>query len=369
MYQSDRVFTPLLLGALCVIFYKRLLKLKKIFLISAVCAFVVAFPLLFYIVTNQNALLRAKGVSVFSDQTVLARSSNKLLYDNAENNLIGKVLDNRRVEFGKAFVSGYISHFDPNWLFITGDIARHHAPYMGLLYIFTAPFILIGIYTMVFLKIDIKYKLSFFAYFLLVPIPASVTTGVPHAVRTLNFVWTYELFIALGILATITFVLTLKNNFAKYAFLLLSAIYLLLSIVNIGYYLSQYFVQLNYYNAVDWMYGYKQAISYVEEQRPKYDKVIVENEVPFDQSYMFFLFYLKVDPSYYQKLGGTVSGGYKEKHRGFFNYTFESVKQSKYAGRNLYVGKEGDMPKDSTIKKIIYYPDGAKAIVIAEHEN
>lgn len=366
MYQSDRVFSPLLAIALCLIFYKKLLASKKVFLLSTICALIVAMPLIIYILTNQNALLRAKGVSVFSEQSLVRRSSDKLLNDSKTNNLIGKVLDNRRTEYGKAIINGYISHFDPNWLFITGDIARHHAPYMGLLYLFTLPFLLIGIYVMVFLKIERKYKFSFFAYFLLVPIPASITSGVPHAVRTLNFAWTYELFIALGLMATIVFVLSQKNKFLRIILILLSAVYCLLSTVNIAYYLNQYFVQLNYYNASDWLYGYKEAISYIDQRKGNYDKIVIENEVPFDQSYMFFLFYLKVDPLYYQSLGGTNSGGFKEKHKGFYNFTFEPITDQKYEGKILLMGKASDVGSDVKNRKVIYFPDGTEAVAIGE---
>jgi 4-amino-4-deoxy-L-arabinose transferase-like glycosyltransferase len=294
MYQSERVFSPLLMIILSLIFFKKLLSFKKWVFVSIIAAVVVAMPLALYILTNNNALLRAKGVSVFSSQELVSRSSKKLLQDNASGNTLGKILDNRRIEFGKATVAGYISHFDLNWLFVSGDIARHHAPFMGLLYLFELPFLLIGIYFLIFLKIDKRYKYAFFAYFLLVPIPASITSGVPHAVRTLNFEGTWELFIALGCIASILFVLKQKSKYKSIVFKLFSIFYLLFTILNIFYFLNQYFVQLNYYDAKDWLYGYKQVISYVDSIHKNYDKVVVENTSPLDQSYMFFLFYLKV---------------------------------------------------------------------------
>ncbi len=368
VYQSERVFSPLLIIILCLIFYKKLIKNKKWLIISVVTALLVAFPLLFSILTNSNSLMRAKGVSVFSDQKLVERSSIKLVRDETSGNDFAKLLDNRRLEFVKAASGGYLSHFDPNWLFITGDIARHHAPNMGLLYLFEFPLLLIGFYILVFLKIDKRYKAAFFAYFLLVPVPASITSGVPHAVRTLNFAWTFELMIALGLIATVIFISKLKNKFASNGFKLLAACYLLLAAINFVYYLNQYFVQLNYYHARDWLYGYKEAVLYAKEQAGNYDKIVVENEVPFDQSYMFFLFYLGVDPKDYQKTGGTASGGFREKHRGIYNFTFEPVSGSSYAGKVLYIGKSQDMPNGSTIKKTINFPDGLNAITISSNE-
>ena len=366
MYQSDRVFTPLLLIALSLIFYKQILKIKKWFIFGVFLAFLVVLPFIIYVSFNSNALLRAKGVSVFSEQQLVQRSSSKLLQDFETRNIIGQVLDNRRIEFGKAVVSGYISHFDLNWLFITGDIARHHAPFMGLLYLFELPFLFIGIYILLFLRLDLRYKLAFFSYFLLVPIPASITSGVPHAVRTLNFEWTWELFIALGLITSIIFIYNQKNKLLSIPIKLFAIVYLLLAIINISYYINQYFVQQNYYNSADWLYGYKQMIFYVDSQKSNYDKVIVENQVPFDQSYMFFLFYLKVDPLYYESLGGTKTGGFKEEHKGFYNYTFKHLPDIKDTGKILLVGKPGDVSENLKNKKVFYYLNGEPAIAVAE---
>lgn len=365
VYQSERVFTPLLIIGLSLIFYKKMLRIRKWIFISVIASLIAAFPFIFYIATNSNALMRAKGVSVFSQQSSVERSAEKLLYDKQNNYVIGELLDNRRLDFVKATISGYISHFDLNWLFITGDIARHHAPNMGLLYLFELPFLLIGIYVLVFLNIDKRYKTAFFAYFLLVPIPASITSGVPHAVRTLNFEWTWELLISLGIATSIIFV----NGYKKGLFGMLAklgfGIFSMLAVINFCYYLNQYFVQLNFYTAKDWLYGYKQAVLYVDTVRDTYKRVVVENEVPFDQSYMFYLFYMKVDPAYYQKIGGTNSGGFAEKHRGFYNITFEPIRTAKPDGKILYVGKPGDLISKKILNQI-YYPDGEKAITIAE---
>ncbi len=366
MYQSERVFSPLLMLVLSLIFFKKLLESKKWVIVSLIIAFVTAMPLLIYILNNKNALLRAKGVSVFSEQTLVARSSTKLLEDAASGNGLGKILDNRRLEYGKAVIAGYLSHYDFNWLFITGDIARHHAPFVGLLYIFEMPLILVGIYQFIFLKIDKKYKLAFASYFFLVPIPASVTSGVPHAVRTLNFEWTFELFAALGCISILVFIFHFRHKPISYIFKAFLFVYFILALLNISYYLNQYFVQLNYYYASDWLYGYKEAIHFVDSIRSNYDKVIVENEVPFDQSYMFFLFYLNVDPSYYQKLGGTNSGGFKEEHKGFYNYSFMHLASENVQGKKLLMGKPNDFGAKSTVLKTIYNPDGSAAITIGE---
>ena len=316
-----------------------------------------------YTLTDKNALLRAKGVSVFSDQTqFLKRNAEKAALDRSRGDYVGLVLDNRRFEYGKAIFSGYISHFDLNWLFIRGDIARHHAPFMGLLYWWEFPFLFVGIYMLIFADFKKRTKIIIFSYFLLVPIPASITSGVPHAVRTLNFLPIPQFFIALGLLTFYVYLLKTKPVL-KYG---LAGLFTIIFIFNFIYYLNQYFVQLNYFNSSDWQYGYKKAINFVDKIHNKYEKVIVSNERPLDQSYMFLLFYLKYPPKKYQEEGGTRSGGFKENHN-FDNYEFKNIKWGQgIKDKVLFIGRPEDFPSDARVIKTIYLLNGDPVIKIVE---
>ena len=362
VYQSEKVFTPLLALALVIIFWKKLFAINKKYLLSAVVlGIIVVAPMVLYILGNRAALLRVTGTSVFSSQTELLKTNiQKLEQDKLNNDKIGTLLDNRRIVYAETIVAGYVSHFDPNWLFITGDISRHHAPNMGLLYLFESPFILLGIYFLVFGEFDKKTKLTIFAWFLIAPIPASITTGVPHAVRTLNFLPTWQIFAALGILSTFVFINKLK--IIKWVFYLAFG---LIFIFNFSYYLDQYFVQQNYYNSEDWQYGYSQAVDQVKLLQDRYKQVVVSDKQPMDKSYMFFLFYLQYSPKDYQKIGVDSSGGFTSHHY-FGKYTFRPidwVKDSKRKGV-LYIGNPGEIPDGVSTIKTIYNLDGTPAIKI-----
>ncbi|MCL4385603.1 MAG: glycosyltransferase family 39 protein [Cyanobacteria bacterium] len=368
IYQSEKVFTPLVFVSLIAIFRREIFlnKINKLyFALGVFLALVIVAPMLGYTIIDKNAMLRAKGVSVFSDQTqFLRRNVQKVAFDEKNKDVIGLILDNRRFEFVKAVIAGYISHFDLNWLFISGDIERHHAPYMGLLYLFELPFILIGVYFLVFGPFDRKIKIAIISYFLIVPIPASITSGVPHSVRTLNFLPIYQIFSGLGILMVIEAI----NRYRRFIIFLIFIPLLSIFILNIFYYLNQYFVQLNKFYSEDWQYGYKEATDYVKTIADRYDHVIVTNKAPLDQSYMFFLFYLKYDPKKYLSKGGTASGGFNEEHKGFANITFRPINGNAFSlvGKNLFVGRPGDFSPNTKVIKTINYLDGQPAIVIAE---
>ncbi len=360
VYQSEKVFTPLLALAIIIIFWKKLFAINKKYILSAVIlGIIIVAPMAIYILGNRTALLRVTGTSVFSSQTELLKTNiKKLEQDKLNNDVLGQVMDNRRIVYAKTVVSGYISHFDPNWLFITGDIPRHHAPNMGLIYLFELPFILIGIYILIFGDFNKKTKLLILGWFLIAPIPASITTGVPHAVRTLNFIPTYQIFSALGIVTSLLFVN--KYRRVKYLFyLIISGLFLF----NFSYYLNQYFVQQNYYNSQDWQYGYRQTVSEVIKLQDKYSKVVISNAQPMAQSYMFFLFYLKYSPSDYQKVG-QLSGGFAAP-QSFGKYVFRSIDWHKDSdNRNiLFIGTPDEIP-DGVSTKIIYNLDGSIAFKI-----
>ncbi len=362
IYQSEKVFTPLLVLALLLIYRKEILALsRKYILVAAITGIIVALPMFFYILNNQAALLRVTGTSIFSYKTELLKTNiQKLERDQANNDKLGQIFDNRRIVYAKTIISGYISHFDPNWLFIKGDIGRHHAPNMGLLYLFEAPFILFGIYLLLFSDFSRKTKLLIFAWLLLSPVPASITTGVPHAVRSLNFLPTWQILSAIGIVYSFAYI----NRYRKvkyFAFLIFAAIF----IFNFSYFLNQYFVQQNYYHSADWQYGYREAVREVLKLQDNYDQIVISDNQPMDKSYMFFLFYLKFPPSEYQKIGERSSGSF-DSHHSFGRYTFRAIDWQKdsQSKKTLFVGTPKDIPDGVSLIKTIYNLDGSVAIRI-----
>jgi len=359
VYQSEKAFVPLLALVLFFVFRKELFSVKRIYLGVAIitgCIFI--FPMFLNIVTDKNVLLRAKGVSIFTYQTaVLEDSLEKKNDDIKSGNLAGEILHNRRVIYSTDIISGYLSHFDLNWLFIKGDLIRHHAPGMGLMYLWELPFLLIGIYFLLFGNFPKKSKLFIFLWFLITPIPASATIELPHAVRTMNFLPTFQIFVAIGLVSIYKFFL--KNKIFKS----LTFFYLLFAIFNFLYYLNQYFVQQNYFHSDFWQYGYKQAVEKVEKIQDKYKKIVVSNQQPLDKSHMFFLFYMKYSPEKYQH-ENNLGSGYDYTHK-FGKYEFRPIEWDKEDKKDvLFVGSPKDI-KGGALDTINYI-NGTPAIVIAD---
>ncbi len=203
-----------------------------------------------------------------------------------------------------------------------------------------------------------------FAWLLMAPIPASFSSGAPHAVRTIRMLPIPQILVGFGLISFFDF-LKQKQKFVR---VIISGFLFLVVLFNVAYYLNQYFVQLNQLTSQSWQYGYRQAVEEVARIENRYQKIVVSNQPHLDQSYIFFLFYLKYPPIDYQKSGGTVSGGFAETHKGFYKYTFRPIEwnMEDKGTQTLYVGRPSDFPEGVKVIKTINFLDGKPAIKIVE---
>ena len=71
-------------------------------------------------------------------------------------------------------------------------------------------------------------------------------------------------------------------------------IILICFMINVAYYFHQYYVHTPIEYGYFWQYGYKEALSYARENEAKFDRVIMTYF--YDQPYIYYLFYNKIDP-------------------------------------------------------------------------
>ena len=101
----------------------------------------------------------------------------------------------------------------------------------------------------------------------------------------------------------------------------------------------------------------------------KYNKIIVSNKRPLDQSYIFFLFYSKYDPVRYLAQGGTKSGVQEEVGNKFLNFDFRPFNYYKEEEHNiLLVGSSSDFLEIFKTIKRVDYPNGLVAIRIVHKD-
>lgn len=365
MYHNARVFIPIYSLALMILFGKRLLE-AKIYLVVPAAITLIFILLLIPIITSTSGQLRYKGTTIFADVSPQYRAAEAIAQDEKEGQLtIGKIFHNRRLVYLPILIDNYLSHFRPNFLFTTADMDRHHAPEIGLLYLWDLPFILAGIYFLIRKDFNFKSKIIVFWWFLIAPIASSVTWGVPHSLRSEIYLPTYQIFIAIGVYSLYQKVK--KNEFSqKFAFFL-PAITLVtagLLTFNFLFYLHQYWVHMPLEYSKAWMYGRREAAEFTESIKDDYDRVIVSTKL--EQPHEFWLYYLAYDPKTYLAEGGTVSGGYLEDRNKFDKYLFKPIDYDiqKTEAKTLFVGTSEELPTNARVLKTINYLNGEPAIHI-----
>ncbi len=356
-YHSQRIFAPLLVLVFSIVFRNELFKDRKAIILACIAGLLTVAPLI-PVFFNPTTLTRLRGTSSVSDTTGLLRDNvKKLDRDNQNRDLLGKLIDNRRLVYATTILNGYLSHYSLKWLFLEGDNARHHAPGMGLLYQIELPFLLIGLVMVA--KKGKKAGIFVLGWMIIAPVAASPTTELPHAIRTLVFLPTFQIVTAVGIL-------TIIECLRKAPMSLKYGVYSLLILAAIGnglYYFSCYYLLQNYEYSQYWQYGYKQAVEYSKNHYDEYKKIVVSTKL--EQPHMFFLFHLIYDPVKYQAEGGTSSGGFAEVKNLFDKYEFRPIHWDSEVkdGQTLYIGKPSEISGSSL--QTINYLDGTQAMVIS----
>lgn len=356
MYHNARVFIPIYSIALLFLARKQLLAAKKYLIVPTIIA-IIFVALLVPIVTSISGQLRYKGTTIFADVSPQFRASDLIAQDQESGQeIVGKILHNRRFVYMPILIDNYLSHFRPTYLFFTADMDRHHAPEIGLLYWWDLPFILAGIYFLLSKNFNTRSKIIVFWWFLIAPIASSVTWGVPHSLRSEIYLPTYQIFAAVGF-----YWLYLTVNRNK-AFLILTSSFLIL---NFLFYLHQYYVHMPQEYSKAWLYGRKEAALFTQSVKDQYDRVIVSTKL--EQPHEFWLYYLAYDPKKYLQEGGTVSGGFLEDRNRFDKYQFRPIdyEKQRLEAKTLFVGIPEEFSQGSLLAAINYL-NGEPAIYIFE---
>ena len=345
-YYSGQAFIPLFAAGLFFIFRKNILSIvtsdKKVLVLFF--AFLILLIPIFWAVFSPRALIRFQGTSTFRPEAHSELFAHRVeLRNKAVKNkdIIGTVIYNRHLFPVQVFIEGYIAHFKPQWLFTNSSSESFKVPNMGLLHIWEIIFIPIGIIAFSLSKLlDRKAKMLVFLWFFLAPVPAAIATQAPHAMRSYNFLPTWQIFTAFG-LGYIFY--KLKNNtFILFTF----GIFILFSLAT---FYKNYFIVFPREQSNSFHYSLSKAIPFVLSQQENYQKVIFSNRDNLYQSYMLFLYYSKYDPFLYQKQGGTKSGGFSETHA-FGKYEFRPIIQTEKDKHILYVSNYNELKKTKVLK-------------------
>ena len=371
-YQSAKLLVPALIAGF-VFFYRQKLKalsLKPKIIFSA--SFLSIFLFFNFLTVAGGQAGRLKVMSIFSYPRAKEESLNIQAQDN------GSTFDwlffhESPVFFARSILGRYFNHFSGKFLFFLGDWSnpRNGVAYHGLFYFIDLIFLIWGLRVLLEKKRSPLENFMLF-WLLLAPLPSAVTRDIISSVRSFTLVIPLVFIIATGLESSLVF-FSAKNNYLQIAFyFFLTVSYLFLFLRFVDYYM----IHDPFYNAQDRLYGYKEAMAYLQSHSQGKDKIIVTTK--YGQPYIFYLFYTRYDPARYQKQAHLVENtngdvGYVER---IDNLEFREIYWPADRGikKALFVGDEFSLPINDllgyedrfVITHEIKYPNGNLAFRIVE---
>ncbi|MBU0618998.1 phospholipid carrier-dependent glycosyltransferase [Patescibacteria group bacterium] len=350
-FNANRIISLLLILSLGLIYGKKLWQQRKTCLIAAILSFLLLLPSVGFLLSNESRI-RFQEVSIFNNLEPLKTSNQQI--DWLNNSLAGRLLFNRRLVYGWHFLKHYFDHFEPQYLFISGDRnPRFSTQDVGLFYLFELPLLLIGFYQLVVKKN--QYTKFLILWVLVALIPSALAKETPHALRTLSVMPVPQMVAALGAWQVWQ---VLKNK--RFWHLLFG----ILIFINIIYYFHSYYVHWPTESAKEWQYGYQQAVEAVKRRQNDYDQIVITRAL--DRPYIYFLFYNQYPASQYWQTRQARRDNFGFWHiDGFGQYTF-GLDQLKAGQSALVVAEPKDKPADCQILETINLPAGQPSLLVCE---
>ncbi|MDD4938311.1 MAG: hypothetical protein PHX34_04845 [Candidatus Shapirobacteria bacterium] len=355
-YHSARIIAPLLALSLCILYFKFLIKKLPHILWPILFGITLAIPVAISFLNNGGAA-RFGGVGLTADLGPINRAQ-ELINQHPNNQIIVKIIHNKRILYFISWGEKYTSHFNLNFLTINGDeVPRSKVPQMGQIYLLELPFLILGIIFLIKTQLFSKKSKTFIFLFLFIaPLASSLTFQAPSALRALPMVIPLSILISLGIYSFFIFIH--KTKFTK----LILIIFILSYIYSISYYFDSYFFHYAKRYPFAWQYGFDQLVPYLESQKNQYQNIYITNK--YDQPYILFLFYSKYSPTKIQsqiQLTQPDNFGFSTV-LGYDNYHFGKIDWGSIPVNSLVIASDEEIPANPT--KIIDFPNGKPAFKI-----
>lgn len=302
-YHSAKIFLPLSLLFLVLIYFKQIKAISKKYLLYSLVIFALITIPFAYASLFGGGLDRFSATSIFSDPTISGQLGASRTRDikvrniqskNSEVTILDRFFHNKFTLFGSLIINNYLQVFSTEFLFIKGDPEPTHTPSgTGQFYKFQAIFLLLGFIYLLTKITDKKVKLLIVSWILIAPLPSVVTNhGGFHASRLFFLVPPLVLLISSGVYYTYT----LLSKKYRLIFVLGFSIVLFISFL---FYQHNYWVHYPWDSQRWWHAGFKEAIQFTVSEGKKFDKVIISgaDEPPL----IFFLGWSMYPPSSFQQ--------------------------------------------------------------------
>lgn len=348
-YQASRIFIPILLAGLAVIYRKQIV-FGGGFKIG-LGVFVSSVMLMLLLVLGFKQSGRLEAMNFFAYQRSWEQINQITGEDGMDtSDLRFQILHGEWFAYLKGLTERYLIYFSPKMLFIDGDYSpRHRVPDLGVLYYFSVFLIPLGIIYL-WRKRGAGVNLVFFLL-AVSSIPAVLSRDLISMVRALNMILPLTVLEGAGLY----FLTVYFKKFPKLIFLSAASVISFLLMVNFIIFLDRYFIHAPIKYSQGWLYGYREILNYVNTTTnlSKYDHVVMTDD--YGQPYIYYLFYSKYPPDKLQKQTVLVQPGVDVGTvRKIDNIQFRHVYWPKDRGlkNSLFIATKEELPD----KDIVPYP-------------
>ncbi len=288
-YYTARLLLPLVLLVYALIYRKKLLQQVKWLGISLLVGVICLLPILPKFFAESNT--RIGQVSIFSDEA--SSIDYTIAGARSPQSWWAKLYYNRRVGYLTRFLDNYLTNNSLSFLFVTGDpYPRHRIWGMGYLYLWQLPFFIFGL--TVLLKRRSKIDLFVLGWWILGAVPASLTTGSPHGLRTLT---TLPVLLYVSVIGLELGSKVVRNKWKKVA----TGTVLVCAFISFIGYLVYYYDFTPRQVAQNWGDGHRELFAQLPQLAKNYDDVVITGT--YFKPYIYALYYLPVEPDEYQLAG------------------------------------------------------------------
>ncbi len=347
-YHGNHIFTPIMF---VVAFFTFTEKFRNKSGMIAICLFVLisSFVLLHTLLSADKT--KISGLFALNDQSVIHEKivSNRLIYSNLQ---LGKLFNNKLIFIIETTVHNYLRSFSPEFLFISGGTNKqHNIPDFGNLYIFEAPFLLLGLYLL--FKNRQKYSWFLLIWILVSAFGSAVTKDAPHSARQFAIFPAVTLVTGYGIVE-------LSSGLRRRSLrVVLSFITIVGYLVSFLLFSARYFVVFPYKSYANWGAGYKQMVEKIVSIQSSYDKIVIAR--PDYSPYIYYLFFTKADPWEVQReltRYTDTSEGFSHV-KAFKNIEFRQIDWAidLHVPRRLYIDWAEGVPSSATQTAVLLTPD------------
>ena len=275
-YNSSRVLLPFYLILFIFLIVKDKFKIVKNW--YKFIPFIILSILAIIQTLNQSGQARYQWVSLLDEGSINRINELRFTYP--------RIVVNKGTYFIFTATKNYLSHFNPNFLFFNGGSHYQFSlPNFFLISPLFLPFLILGLFHLL-KNINQKKFQILFIWFLIAPIPSSITRDAPHVLRSIVFLPIVVIIITFGINLIYKKIPKLTTLFV-------------VSVLILGQFLfwPKYKSYTTNYSS-SWQYGYSQAVSFIQKNYSNYNQIIFTKK--YGEPHEFLLFYWPWDPNKFQ---------------------------------------------------------------------